>query len=176
VTALDGEVAVVTGAGRGLGRAYAEALSQDLFGVEQLDVYPYLAHLLSLQLEGAAHERVQSLDPQALQTQYVNSLRRLLQVIGARQPLVVILDEMAGEDDGHMDAQRDPLQARREALLIASVCKQAAIKAGRVLTLPEMQALIEQLEQSQSPRTCPHGRPTMIRLGFEQLAREFGRQ
>lgn len=89
-----------------------------------------------------------------------------------RRALSIILDELAGEDDGH----GDPLRAQREAMLIASVCKQSAIKAGRLLALPEMQALIEQLEHSQSPRTCPHGRPTMIRLGFEQLAREFGRQ
>ncbi len=93
-----------------------------------------------------------------------------------RRALAVILDELADEDERGAGADRPVLQARREANLIASVCKQAAIKAGRLLTVAEMQALVEQLERSQSPRTCPHGRPTMIRLGFEQLAREFARQ
>ena len=60
-------------------------------------------------------------------------------------------------------------------MLIASVCKQGAIKAGRVMSLPEMQELIHQLELSESPRTCPHGRPTVIRLALDQLARQFGR-
>ena len=93
-----------------------------------------------------------------------------------RRALSIILDELALEDERPAEGGRSLLHGRRDANLIASVCKQAAIKAGRLLTLAEMQALIEQLERSQSPRTCPHGRPTMIRLGFEQLAREFGRQ
>jgi DNA mismatch repair protein MutL len=50
-----------------------------------------------------------------------------------------------------------------------------AIKAGRVLSLAEMQALVRDLEACESPRTCPHGRPTMIYLGLKQLEKEFGR-
>jgi DNA mismatch repair protein MutL len=34
---------------------------------------------------------------------------------------------------------------------------------------------VRALEQCASPRTCPHGRPTMIHLSVAQLAREFGR-
>lgn len=30
-------------------------------------------------------------------------------------------------------------------------------------------------KQAANPRTCPHGRPTMIHLGSKQLEREFGR-
>ena len=48
-------------------------------------------------------------------------------------------------------------------------------KAGQVLSHEEMQNLIRQLERCQSPHTCPHGRPTMIHLSSDQLAREFGR-
>jgi DNA mismatch repair protein MutL len=35
--------------------------------------------------------------------------------------------------------------------------------------------LIRQLERCDSPLSCPHGRPTMIHLSSDQLAREFGR-
>jgi len=45
-----------------------------------------------------------------------------------------------------------------------------------VLSHAEMQELIRRLEACRSPRTCPHGRPTMIHLSAEQLAREFGRR
>ena len=55
------------------------------------------------------------------------------------------------------------------------VCKRAAIKAGQVLTVEEMEGLIRSLEQCASPRTCPHGRPTMIHLSVSRLAHEFGR-
>ena len=47
--------------------------------------------------------------------------------------------------------------------------------AGQILSFEEMQALIRQLEACEAPRTCPHGRPTMLHLSAEQLAKEFGR-
>lgn len=68
-----------------------------------------------------------------------------------------------------------PMRKDIEARILRRVCKRMAIKAGRVLTFPEMQALVRDLEACESPRTCPHGRPTMIQIGVTQLAREFGR-
>jgi DNA mismatch repair protein MutL len=62
-----------------------------------------------------------------------------------------------------------------EAKVLRRVCKRMAIKAGRVLSFPEMQALVRDLEACESPRTCPHGRPTMIHIGVGQLEKEFGR-
>lgn len=69
-----------------------------------------------------------------------------------------------------------PLQAEIEAKTIARVCKRAAVKAGQVLSLEEQRALISGLEQCQSPRTCPHGRPTMVHLSADLLERQFGRR
>jgi DNA mismatch repair protein MutL len=68
-----------------------------------------------------------------------------------------------------------PFAANEEAKLITRVCKRAAIKGGQVLSMPEMNELIRQLELCASPRTCPHGRPTMIHFSASQMAREFGR-
>jgi class 3 adenylate cyclase len=73
-------------------------LCKDLFGESTLEVYPYLGHLLLLKLEGEALERVRTLDPQALQTQYVAALRKLLQALAARQPLVLILEDLHWAD------------------------------------------------------------------------------
>ena len=50
-----------------------------------------------------------------------------------------------------------------------------SVKAGQTLSQSEMIELIRQLESTVSPRTCPHGRPTMIHLSAEQLARQFAR-
>jgi len=69
-----------------------------------------------------------------------------------------------------------PLQAEQEARLIARVCKRAAVKAGQTLTSEEQIALLRDLEACQSPRTCPHGRPTMIHLSVDLLERQFGRR
>jgi DNA mismatch repair protein MutL len=69
-----------------------------------------------------------------------------------------------------------PLQAELEARLIARVCKRAAVKAGKSLSPEEQRALLQDLETCQSPRTCPHGRPTMIHLSVDLLERQFGRR
>jgi DNA mismatch repair protein MutL len=69
-----------------------------------------------------------------------------------------------------------PLEEEIEAKIIARVCKRAAIKAGQVLSPEEQKALLNDLESSQSPRTCPHGRPTMIHLSVDLLERQFGRK
>jgi len=42
--------------------------------------------------------------------------------------------------------------------------------------MDEMRSLVIQLETTSRPRTCPHGRPTMILLSQSQLEREFGRR
>jgi DNA mismatch repair protein MutL len=69
-----------------------------------------------------------------------------------------------------------PLQDQVEARIAARVCKRMAIKAGRVLAPEEQRALLGDLERCESPRTCPHGRPTMIHLSVDMLERQFGRQ
>ena len=69
-----------------------------------------------------------------------------------------------------------PLESEIEARMIARICKRAAVKAGQVLSLEEQKALLRDLEACQSPRTCPHGRPTMIHLSIDLLERQFGRK
>ncbi|MCS6993071.1 MAG: DNA mismatch repair endonuclease MutL [Anaerolineales bacterium] len=69
-----------------------------------------------------------------------------------------------------------PLQTEIEARVAARVCKRLAVKAGQVLTPEEQRALLTDLENCESPRTCPHGRPTMIHLSVELLERQFGRK
>ncbi len=69
-----------------------------------------------------------------------------------------------------------PLQAELEAKLAARVCKRLAVKGGQALTGEEQRALLNDLESCNSPRTCPHGRPTMIHLSVDTLERQFGRR
>jgi DNA mismatch repair protein MutL len=69
------------------------------------------------------------------------------------------------------DAPADP--RRRVA---ASLACHAAVRAGQTLVPEEMRDLIEQLEACDQPQTCPHGRPTMLHLSAEELARRFSRR
>ena len=69
-----------------------------------------------------------------------------------------------------------PLQNELELKIAGRVCKRLAVKAGQVLSPDEQHALLNDLETCASPRTCPHGRPTMIHLSVNMLERQFGRK
>lgn len=49
----------------------------------------------------------------------------------------------------------------------------AAIKGGQKLTQEEMNALLNSLFATENPYTCPHGRPTLVRMSLEELTRRF---
>ncbi len=98
-------------------------------------------------------------------------VRSIPQLLGALRPADAL--RAVVED---FEEDETPLAAEDEARLIARVCKRAAVKAGQTLGAEEQAALIRALEQCQSPRTCPHGRPTMIHLPMDLLARRFGRK
>jgi DNA mismatch repair protein MutL len=98
----------------------------------------------------------------------VRSIPSLLVGMDPSAALSVIVEDF--EED------ETPLQAESEARIIARVCKRAAIKAGQALSADEQKALLADLEACQSPRTCPHGRPTMIHLSVDLLERQFGRR
>jgi len=74
------------------------------------------------------------------------------------------------------EENEEPLADALEARLAARICKRVAIKAGQVLSLAEQRQLLRDLEACSMPRTCPHGRPTMIHLSVDALERQFGRR
>lgn len=58
----------------------------------------------------------------------------------------------------------------------ATVACHGSVRAGMPLAMDEMRRLIEDLERTTAPRTCPHGRPTLIHMGTEAIERQFGRR
>ena len=58
----------------------------------------------------------------------------------------------------------------------ATVACHSSVRAGMLLSMEEMRRLVEDLERTTAPRTCPHGRPTLIHLGTEAIERQFGRR
>ncbi len=64
----------------------------------------------------------------------------------------------------------------REDALAATIACHGAVRAGHTLTHQEMDALLRQLETTENPHYCPHGRPTVIHFTEYQLEREFGRR
>jgi len=63
---------------------------------------------------------------------------------------------------------------RRERARATLACH-AAIKAGERMALPEMQRLVDDLLESQSPAVCPHGDPIIVSFDIERLDQQFKR-
>lgn len=141
--------------------------SQALLAPEVVTLPPQSAKLISAQLEFLNHFGFE------VEEFGANTFRvRAMPVLfaGAESSLALrALVEDFEEDES-------PLQNEVEARLAARVCKRLAVKGGQTLTNEEQRALLTDLEACQSPRTCPHGRPTMIHLSVDMLEKQFGRR
>jgi DNA mismatch repair protein MutL len=120
------------------------------------------AHLAELQSAGFG------IEPFGSETYLLRAVPAILSKRDARSAFPEILDEL--------EAGEAPVEKTAEARLVTAICKGAAVKGGQILSLEEMRDLVKRLEQTTAPRTCPHGRPTMIQLNAAMLEREFGRK
>jgi DNA mismatch repair protein MutL len=150
-----------------LQRAATQIVSQALLEPVAVAVPPDAAALLESQMETLQRLGF-SLEPFGGNTFLIRSLPTVLGNVDPARAVRVVVEDF--EEDETV------LAAEVEAKLIARVCKRAAVRAGQVLALTEQAELVRQLEKCVSPRTCPHGRPTMIHLSVETLEKQFGRK
>jgi DNA mismatch repair protein MutL len=130
-----------------------------------VDLAPHQEQALQAAAEALAEQGF-SLEPFGGRTYLLRAAPSLLASQDAGRALVELLDMLARED-----GPADP----RERVASSLACH-AAIRAGQTLGQEEMRELVKQLEETQMPHTCPHGRPTMIHLSAEALAKEFKRR
>ena len=64
----------------------------------------------------------------------------------------------------------------KEEKFIATVACKAAVKANMALTKEEVDSLMGQLLELPNPFTCPHGRPTVIKMSKYDIERKFARK
>ena len=64
----------------------------------------------------------------------------------------------------------------KEEKFIATVACKAAVKANMVLTKEEVESLMDKLLELPNPFTCPHGRPTAIKMTKYDIERKFARK
>jgi DNA mismatch repair protein MutL len=106
------------------------------------------------------------LEPFGADGYLVRAVPSILTSQEAGQALLNVLDMVTVEG----------LMRRQEDILAASIACHSAIRAGKPLTEAEMAALLQQLEATDNPHTCPHGRPTMLHFSSVHMEREFGRR
>ncbi|MBV8371856.1 MAG: DNA mismatch repair protein MutL, partial [Candidatus Eremiobacteraeota bacterium] len=73
------------------------------------------------------------------------------------------------------DLTRDPMRKSTRERIWATLACHSVTVAGERLEPDEMTVLVDRLQQCINPMHCPHGRPTMVRWGSEDVARMFKR-
>ena len=77
------------------------------------------------------------------------------------------------DDLGADDSPREGVGRRNRVL--ATIACHSVVRAGETLSPQEQAALYERLVRCRDPHSCPHGRPTMLRLDRVSLAKAFKR-
>jgi DNA mismatch repair protein MutL len=99
-------------------------------------------------------------------------IRALPAALGTADPAPLvrdIADELA--ECGETTA----LETKLDFVLARMACH-GSIRAGRRLSLPEMDAMLRQMEATPRAATCSHGRPTFLKLSKAEIERLFGRR
>jgi DNA mismatch repair protein MutL len=100
------------------------------------------------------------------QSVIIRGVPAMMQRVDIRERLHLILGELA--DGGSGDSWLD-------SVAISAACH-TSIRAGQSLSLDEMRELVAQLERTQQPRACGHGRPTMLHMSQAELEKQFSRR
>jgi len=100
------------------------------------------------------------------QSVVIRQLPAVVKGVDIAERFHLILQELA--DGGAGDSWMD-------SVAISAACH-TSIRAGQALSLQEMRELVAQLERTEQPRACGHGRPTMLHMSQGELERQFSRR
>jgi len=91
----------------------------------------------------------------------------------ANQNIQGIIQQVLNDlsEDKKTKAVKNP----QEKIIEYMSCR-SAIKFGKDLSLDEMAELIRQVDKLKRPYTCPHGRPSMVKITYNELEKMFGRK
>lgn len=99
----------------------------------------------------------------------VRATPAMLGAIDCRKLVTDIADDLAGYDAALGLAERIELVA-------ATMACHGSVRAGRTLSVAEMNALLRQMEVTPHSGQCNHGRPTWVKLAMDDVERLFGRK
>ncbi len=99
------------------------------------------------------------------------TIRAIPAQVGGADPVPLVQDVLS---ELAAVGESDILTQKSDDILIKMACH-GSVRAGRVMELKEVEALLGALDQIDFSTSCPHGRPVMVRLSRADLARRFGR-
>lgn len=108
------------------------------------------------------------LEPFGTGTFVVRAVPAILPPVDYRALVLDLADELSQWSTGLS------LEMRLRSVMASLACH-GAVRAGRILGVPEIKRLIEDWVSEGLPATCPHGRRVALRLSEDELARIFGR-
>ncbi len=91
-------------------------------------------------------------------------------LFGKTQPKEIIYEVLSLLKEG-----KHKLAETKEEVVTRMACR-AAVMGGDVLTIQEMEKIIKELSETENPYTCPHGRPTMVKVTVDDLDKMFKRK
>ncbi len=115
---LRGLIGVAAGESEEETRGALKRTTEELLGADMALVYPYLGHLLGIQLEEEMAARVKYLDGPALQAKYVAAYKRLLQAMAQAAPMVLICEDLHWADPSSVDLGLQILPIAAEAPIV----------------------------------------------------------
>jgi DNA mismatch repair protein MutL len=99
------------------------------------------------------------------------ALRGIPSLLSGRDPAAVVRDVLSDLlETGHSRRVEESINH-----LLGTMACHAAVRAQRTLTVPEMNALLREMERTPRADQCNHGRPTWVRLSLGELDRLFMR-
>ncbi|WP_379550322.1 DNA mismatch repair endonuclease MutL [Qipengyuania sp. DGS5-3] len=103
-------------------------------------------------------------------------VRAMPHALGAADPAKLLQDI---DDDivkhGHDAEKGGLLLSEKLELVLATMACHGSVRAGRVLRVDEMNALLREMERTPRSGQCNHGRPTWVKLSMDDVEKLFGR-
>ncbi|MHA1125732.1 MAG: DNA mismatch repair endonuclease MutL [Candidatus Heimdallarchaeota archaeon] len=102
-------------------------------------------------------------------TYIIRKMPVMMDLIKTESDILDFFDEMKKET-----AQIKEVNERLDAILKTMACH-SVVRSGDVVSMDKIRRILTDLSNCQKPFTCPHGRPTIIKITQKDLEKEFGR-